>query len=125
MQYFLTPKPYQINVHITSLFCLNYNYKVIDCAISGHAGLQPLTIWILHVQTNQCVRHRLFGFGGGGLAESCTLHWGGGVAESCTLHNHCSYQVEPNSKDNSEYAVLCSVLRGSTDFFFWHSMGRR
>ena len=26
---------------------------------------------------------------------------------------------------NSEYAVLCSLLRGSTDFFFWRYMGRR
>ena len=27
------------------------------------------------------------------------------------------YNIEPNSKDNSEYAVLCSLLRGSTFFF--------
>ena len=52
------------------------------------------------------------------------LCWGG-LAESCTLHNHCSYNLEPNSKDDSEYAVLCSLLRGSTDFFFWLSLGRR
>ena len=45
--------------------------------------------------------------------------------ESGTLHNHCSDNLEPNSKDNSEYAVLCFLLRGSTDFFFWLSMGRR
>ena len=45
--------------------------------------------------------------------------------ESGTLHNHCSDNLELNSKDNSEYAVLCSLLRGSTDFFFWLSMGRR
>ena len=45
--------------------------------------------------------------------------------ESGTLHNHCSDNLEPNSKDISEYAVLCSLLRGSTDFFFWLSMGRR
>ena len=38
--------------------------------------------------------------------------------ESGTLHNHCSDNLEPNSKDNSEYAVLCSLLRGSPDFFF-------
>ena len=44
--------------------------------------------------------------------------------ESGNLHNHCSDNLEPNSKDNSEYAVLCSLLRGSTDFF-WLSMGRR
>jgi hypothetical protein len=45
--------------------------------------------------------------------------------ESGTLHNLCSYNFEPNSKDNSEYAVLCSLLRGSTGFFFfWLSMGR-
>ena len=46
--------------------------------------------------------------------------------ESGTLHNHCSDNLEPNSKEHSEYAVLCSLLRGSTDFsFFWLSMGRR
>ena len=45
--------------------------------------------------------------------------------ESGNFHNHCSDNLEPNSKDNSEYAVLCSLLRGSTDFFFWLSMGRR
>ena len=45
--------------------------------------------------------------------------------ESGTLHNNCSDNFEPNSKDNSEYAVLCSLLRGSTDFFFCLSMGRR
>ena len=38
--------------------------------------------------------------------------------ESGNLHNHCSDNLDPNSKDNSEYAVLCSLLRGSTDFFF-------
>ena len=36
--------------------------------------------------------------------------------ESGTLHNHCGDNLEPNSKDNSEYSVLCSLLRGSTDF---------
>ena len=39
---------------------------------------------------------------------------------SGTLHHHCSDNLEPNSKDNSEYAVLCSLLRGSTDFFLVH-----
>ena len=34
--------------------------------------------------------------------------------ESGTLHNLCSYNVEPNSKDNSEYAVLCSLLQALT-----------
>ena len=38
--------------------------------------------------------------------------------ESGTLHNHCSDNLEPNSKDNSEYSVLCSLLRGSTFFLF-------
>ena len=38
--------------------------------------------------------------------------------ESSNLHNHRSDNLEPNSKDNSEYAVLCSLLRGSPDFFF-------
>ena len=45
--------------------------------------------------------------------------------ESGNLQNHSSDNVEPNSKDKSEYAVLCSLLRGSTVFFFWLSMGRR
>ena len=30
------------------------------------------------------------------------------------LHNLCSYNLEPNSKDNSEYAVLCSLLQALT-----------
>ena len=38
--------------------------------------------------------------------------------ENGNFHNHCSDNLEPNSKDNSEYAVLCSLLRGSPDFFF-------
>ena len=38
--------------------------------------------------------------------------------ESGTLHNHCSDNLEPNLNDISEYAVLCSLLQGSTDFFF-------
>ena len=37
--------------------------------------------------------------------------------ENGNFHNHCSDNLEPNSKDNSEYAVLCSLLRGSPDFF--------
>ena len=34
--------------------------------------------------------------------------------ESGTLHNLCSYNLDPNSKDNSEYAVLCSLLQALT-----------
>ena len=34
--------------------------------------------------------------------------------ESGTLHNLCSYNLEPHSKDNSEYAVLCSLLQALT-----------
>ena len=46
--------------------------------------------------------------------------------EIVNLHNHCSDNLEPNSKDNSEYAVLCSLLRGSPDFFFfWLSIVMR
>ena len=37
--------------------------------------------------------------------------------ETGNFHNRCSDNLEPNSKDNSEYAVLCSLLRGSPDFF--------
>ena len=36
---------------------------------------------------------------------------------SVILKNHCRDNLEPNSKDISEYAVLCPLLRGSTDFF--------
>ena len=45
--------------------------------------------------------------------------------ENGNFHNHCSDNLEPNSKDNSEYAVLCSLLRGSPDFFFWLSIVMR
>ena len=45
--------------------------------------------------------------------------------ENGNFHNHCSDNLETNSKDNSEYAVLCSLLRGSPDFFFWLSMVMR
>ena len=45
--------------------------------------------------------------------------------ENSNFHNHCSDNLEPNSKDNSEYAVLCSLLRGSPDFFFWLSIVMR
>ena len=34
------------------------------------------------------------------------------------LQNHCSDNVKANSKDNSENALLCNLLRHSTDFFF-------
>ena len=37
--------------------------------------------------------------------------------ENGILHNHCSDNDEPNLKDNSEIALHCSLLRGSTDFF--------
>ena len=37
-----------------------------------------------------------------------------------TLHNHYSDNLKPNSKYNSEYAVLCSLLRGSTFFLALH-----
>ena len=43
---------------------------------------------------------------------------------SVIFYYHCGDNPEPNSKDISEYAVLCSLLR-STDFFFLLSMGRR
>ena len=45
--------------------------------------------------------------------------------ENGILHNHCSDNVEPISKDNSEFALQCSLLSGSTDFFFCISKGKR
>ena len=42
-----------------------------------------------------------------------------GSCENGILHNHCSDNDEPNSKDNSEIALHCSLLRASTDFFFF------
>ena len=44
-------------------------------------------------------------------------------SENAILQNHCSDNVEPNSKDNSEYAPLRFLLRGSTDFFFGSPKG--
>ena len=49
--------------------------------------------------------------------EITTLNFKEVSYESGNLHNHSSDNLEPNSKDNSEYAVLCSLLRGSTVFF--------
>ena len=41
------------------------------------------------------------------------------------LQNHCSHNAKANSKDNSENALLCSLLRQSTDLFFsWLSKVR-
>ena len=37
--------------------------------------------------------------------------------ENSTLYNHCSDNNESNWKDNSEFALLYSLLQGSTDFF--------
>ena len=34
------------------------------------------------------------------------------------MHNHCSDNVEPYPKDNSEFALHCYLLRGSTDIIF-------
>ena len=35
------------------------------------------------------------------------------------LHNLCTYNLEPNSKDNSEYAVLCSLQAGHASPVKW------
>jgi hypothetical protein len=41
------------------------------------------------------------------------------------LHTHCSDNVEPISKNNSELALHCFPLRDSTDFFlFWLFKGK-
>jgi len=45
--------------------------------------------------------------------------------ESGILHNHCSHHEEPNSNDNSEIALYCSLVRASTDFFFCLSNVKR
>ena len=45
--------------------------------------------------------------------------------ESGILHNHCSHHEEPNSNDNSEIALYCSLVRDSTDFFFCLSNVKR
>ena len=47
-----------------------------------------------------------------------------GSCESGILHNHCSDIEEPNSKDNSEIALHCFLLRASTDFLFFLSKGK-
>ena len=46
--------------------------------------------------------------------------------ERSTFHNHCSDNLEPNSKDNSKYAVLYPLLRGSTvsSGFPWEGVTR-
>ena len=38
--------------------------------------------------------------------------------ENGILQHHCSHNAKANSKDNSENALLCSLLRQSADFFF-------
>ena len=52
-----------------------------------------------------------------------TLNFKEVIYESGNLHSYCSDNLEPNSKDKSEYSVLCSLLLGSF-FFFLLSMGR-
>ena len=46
-------------------------------------------------------------------------------SENGIWHNHCGDNVESNSRDNSEFALHCFLLRGSRDFFFWLSKGTR
>jgi len=48
-----------------------------------------------------------------------TVHSKEVSCENGILHNHCSDNVDPISKDNSEFALHCYLLSGSTDFFFW------
>jgi len=54
-----------------------------------------------------------------------TVNWNEVSCENGILHNHCSDNVEPNPKDNSEFVLHCSLLLGSTDFFFCLSKGKR
>ena len=45
---------------------------------------------------------------------------------SVIFYYHFGDNLEPNLKDISEYAVLCPLLRGSTDFFSgspWEGIG--
>jgi len=46
-----------------------------------------------------------------------SLNWNEVSCENGILHNHCSHNVEPISKDNSEFALHCLQLDGSTFFF--------
>ena len=40
-----------------------------------------------------------------------TLNFNQVSYERTTLHNHCSYSLKPNSKEHSEYAVLCCEVQ--------------
>ena len=42
-------------------------------------------------------------------------------SENGILQNHCIDNIKTISKDNSENALLCSLLRQSTYFFSWLS----
>ena len=47
-----------------------------------------------------------------------TLNFKQVSCESGTLHNHCRDNLEPNSKDISEYAVLYPLLYEVQQIFF-------
>jgi hypothetical protein len=47
------------------------------------------------------------------------LTWNEVSCESGILHNHFSDNEEPISKDNCAFALHCSLLRGSTENFFF------
>ena len=55
-----------------------------------------------------------------------TVNWNEVGCENGILHNHCSYNVEPISKDNCEFALRCSLLRmWFNRFFFCLPKGKR
>ena len=92
-------------VLFTIIVVITSNLIRICCALSPAARFNRFFFW-LSMGRHWAIR---------------TLNFKEVSYEIVNLHNHCSDKLEPNSKDTSEYAVLCSLLRGWTDFFFWLS----
>ena len=89
-------------VLFTIIVVITSNLIRICCALSPAARFNRFFFW-LSMGRHWAIR---------------TLNFKEVSYEIVNLHNHCSDKLEPNSKDTSEYAVLCSLLRGWTDFFF-------
>ena len=92
-------------VLFTIIVVITSNLIRICCALSPAARFNRFFFW-LSMGRHWAIR---------------TLNFKEVSYEIVNLHNHCSDKLEPNSKDTSEYAVLCSLLRGWTVFFFWLS----